>query len=160
MDVLLGEMFRHNAWATQKLLEHCAGLPAEDLEKTAPGTYGSIIATLRHISGAEERYLHRAEGTPRREEVMEKAELGLDDLRREAAGRAERWQRFLATDPDPDRVFLAKRPDGTEVGLKLRTLVVQAIHHGNDHRTHVCTVLGSLGLPVPDLDSWHFYDQG
>jgi len=158
MDIL-EELFRHNSWATQQLLEHCAALPPETLEKTAPGTYGSIIATLRHLSGAEERYLHRAEGTPRREEVMEKAELGLDELRREAVGRAERWQRLLATAPDPDRVIVSKQPDGTEIRIAVKTLLVQAVHHGNDHRTHICTVLGSHGLQVPDLDAWAFYRE-
>ncbi len=154
---VLEELFRHNAWATERLLEHCAGLPPEALERSTPGTYGSIIATLRHLSAAEERYLHRVEGSPRREEVLEKAELGLDELRREGAGRAERWQRYLAGAPDPDRIIVANLSDGREVRIAVKTFLVQAIHHGNDHRTHVCTVLGSHSLPVPDLDAWTFY---
>jgi hypothetical protein len=35
-------------------------------------------------------------------------------------------------------------------------LLVQAIHHANDHRTHICTVLGSHGIPLPEMDVWAY----
>ena len=35
-------------------------------------------------------------------------------------------------------------------------LLVQAIHHGNDHRTHICTVLSSHGVSVPEMDVWAY----
>lgn len=155
----LEEMFRHGSWATERLLEHCAGLPPETLEATAPGTFGSVIATLRHLSGADERYLCVLEGSPFRSEVMERANLDLPALRREAAQRAERWRLLLATRPDPGRVVTRIRPDGSEDAVTTRTLLVQAIHHGNDHRTHVCTILGGLGRDAPVLDAWTFYGE-
>ena len=34
--------------------------------------------------------------------------------------------------------------------------IVQAIHHGNDHRTHICTILGQNGIDYGDLDVWAF----
>jgi hypothetical protein len=36
-------------------------------------------------------------------------------------------------------------------------LLVQAIQHGNDHRTQICSTLGALGLDVPDLDGWEYW---
>lgn len=36
-------------------------------------------------------------------------------------------------------------------------LLLQAIHHGNDHRTQICSTLGALGEPVPDLDGWEYW---
>jgi uncharacterized damage-inducible protein DinB len=36
-------------------------------------------------------------------------------------------------------------------------LMVQAIHHGNEHRAQVCSTLGSLGHPVPDVDGWQYW---
>ena len=38
-------------------------------------------------------------------------------------------------------------------------LFLQAIHHGNDHRTHVCTILGALDLEAPDLSGWRYWDE-
>src|SRR5260370_40473953 len=31
-------------------------------------------------------------------------------------------------------------------------VLIQALHHGNDHRTHVCTILGHNGLTYGGLD--------
>jgi hypothetical protein len=45
--------------------------------------------------------------------------------------------------------------DGAE-GL----LLVQAVHHGNDHRTQICSTLGALGLEVPELDGWEYWARG
>ena len=153
------EFFEHNCWANQRLLEHCARLPAEALDKSVPGTYGSIIETLRHLGGAEERYLSYLEDRPHRRELWEKAKLDLPRLQETALDRAARWRELLAVEPDPAAVLVRKNPDGSEDRLTTRTCLVQAIHHGNDHRTHICTVLGAVGLEVPDLDAWHFYEE-
>ena len=36
-------------------------------------------------------------------------------------------------------------------------LLLQALHHGNDHRTHVCTILGAHGLPLADVSGWEYW---
>jgi hypothetical protein len=36
-------------------------------------------------------------------------------------------------------------------------LLIQAIHHGNDHRTQICSTLGALELPLPEIDGWDFW---
>ena len=49
---------RHDVWATQTLLERCRSLTKEQLQLTAPGTYGTIQKTLAHIVRANEGYLN------------------------------------------------------------------------------------------------------
>jgi len=39
-------------------------------------------------------------------------------------------------------------------------LSIQAIHHGNDHRTQICSTLGALGEEVPELDGWSYWATG
>jgi hypothetical protein len=34
--------------------------------------------------------------------------------------------------------------------------MAQAIHHADDHRTQMLSILGSRGLDVPRLDVWAF----
>ena len=34
----------------------------------------------------------------------------------------------------------------------------QAIHHANEHRAHVCTILGALGHEPPDVSAWGYAD--
>src|ERR1700737_3404380 len=49
---------RHDVWATEKLLERCRALRADQLQLTAPGTYGTIQKTFAHIVRANEGYLN------------------------------------------------------------------------------------------------------
>jgi uncharacterized damage-inducible protein DinB len=63
LDQPLIEAFRYNKWANLHLLDVCAKLSDEQLELTAPGTYGTISATLLHLFSAEQRYLRRLAGT-------------------------------------------------------------------------------------------------
>ncbi len=46
----LHDPIRHNAWVTTQILEFCRELDEQTLNATVPGTYGSILATLRHIT--------------------------------------------------------------------------------------------------------------
>ena len=46
----LHDPLRHNAWATIQILLFCRRLDAHTLHATVLGTYGTIIATLRHIT--------------------------------------------------------------------------------------------------------------
>ena len=30
------------------------------------------------------------------------------------------------------------------------------MHHGNDHRTHICTIFGAHGIDYGDMDVWAY----
>jgi len=36
----------------------------------------------------------------------------------------------------------------------------QAIHHANDHRSQIATLLTHQGIEPPDLDVWAYHDAG
>jgi uncharacterized damage-inducible protein DinB len=38
------------------------------------------------------------------------------------------------------------------VGVRL----AQALHHGTDHRSQICTALTSLGVEPPAIDVWDY----
>jgi uncharacterized damage-inducible protein DinB len=44
---LLDDAFAHHAWATTRLIDACLRLTPEQLATGVPGTYGSILETLR-----------------------------------------------------------------------------------------------------------------
>jgi uncharacterized damage-inducible protein DinB len=50
---LLADAFDHHVWATLTVLDACGSLTDEQLATTVPGTYGSILDTLRHLVGAD-----------------------------------------------------------------------------------------------------------
>src|SRR5512132_1294573 len=63
MTAVLLELLQHKTWATLTLLDYCLTLPAEHLEATLPGTYGSVTNTLRHLVQADQNFYRMLTGT-------------------------------------------------------------------------------------------------
>jgi hypothetical protein len=51
------------------------------------------------------------------------------------------------------------RDDGSESHAPLGIRLAQAIHHGSDDRSQVCTARTALGIEPPALDAWDHADQ-
>ena len=49
---LLDDAFAHHVWASLRLIDTCLVLTPEQLNAPVPGTYGSILETMRHWSEA------------------------------------------------------------------------------------------------------------
>ncbi len=152
----LRTMFRHHAWATLKLIDHCAGLSPEQLQRTAPGTRGSVIDTLVHLVAADQRYLSQMDGEHPVHRVHESEPATLVALRAAMGLQAARWQTLVDRAPHLT-VTIPARGGYPETPHAEDLLFLQAIHHGNDHRTHICTILGASGLEVPDLSGWAYW---
>ncbi len=153
MDELLIEAFRYNKWANLHLLDVCATLSDEQLLLTAPGTYGTISATLLHLFSAEQRYLRRMAGT--KPEINEREPAPSVAVLRQHAVRSGDGLIEAARRVTPDQTIEEER-DGHIMRLHLGVVLVQAMHHGNDHRTHVCTILGQHEIPYGDMDVWAY----
>jgi uncharacterized damage-inducible protein DinB len=151
----LVEAFRYNKWANLHLLDVCAKLSAKQLELTAPGTYGTIAATWQHLVGAERRYLWRLGGDQGRFAVRHKFP-GIDVLSKEAAVSGEQLIQ-LASRAKAGAKVVSRWKEGA-MRINVEVLLVQALHHGNDHRTHICTILGLHGIPYGDMDVWAYGD--
>lgn len=151
MDGPLVELLRHKTWATLQVIEFCRGVEDKNLDATVPGTYGTIRETLRHLVDAEERYLLTVTGE-RESEPLPEGAASLDELAERVSRLGPRWEN-LAQRPE-----LATREVTTRDGWLVAgsVPVAQAIHHATDHRTHVLTILGALGLGPPELDVWDF----
>ena len=147
------ELFRFNEWANEALIEFCRGLDEPTLQADAPGTRGSIQDTLVHIVAAQERYVgglgrprtggrvHESLGWPGFEELLESnRETGASLV-------------AAAAEEDPERAFTLQYQGRDEIVLA-RTFLVQAMHHANDHRTHICSILGAIGVEPPEVTGW------
>lgn len=151
---LLRDAFAHHVWATIRLIDACAELPPAQLETAAPGTYGSIADTLRHLVAADASYLAVIGGEP--EPPLDEARMGLEDLRAEMERHGDGWTRLLDRDLDPAAVLVRRRADGSETHAPLGIRLAQVLHHGSDHRSQVCTALTTLGVEPPAIDVWDF----
>jgi uncharacterized damage-inducible protein DinB len=52
-----------------------------------------------------------------------------------------------------------RREDGSETHAPIGIRLAQALHHGTDHRSQICTVLTTLGVEPPAIDVWDFGEQ-
>jgi uncharacterized damage-inducible protein DinB len=153
---VLQGLLGHHAWATSQLLHHCRSQGPELLEATVPGTYGTVLAILVHLLAAEQRYLELLTGELPADPLREGARPGLDELQARAEALAERWRRLLPRLHQLSLTLPARAPY-PELQRAELLLLIQALHHGNDHRTQICTILGALDLEVPDLDGWAYW---
>ena len=154
MTGTLLELFRHKTWATLQLIEYCQGLSEDDLNATIPGVFGTIRQTLQHLVDSEEGYF-RIVTTERPFEPLGEKPVPLADLARRISALAPRWE-VLAQDAS-----VADRACTTSDGWRVPGSVpmAQAIHHADDHRSHVLSILGARGLPTPEpngLDIWGY----
>jgi uncharacterized damage-inducible protein DinB len=154
---LLADPFAHHVWATLRLIDTCLSLGPEQLGRDVPGTYGSILETMRHLVGADSSYLFALTGgiVP----VIDEDQMDLPELRVAMEGNGAAWSSLLAADLDPDVVVVRHRDDGSESHAPLGIRLAQALHHGTDHRSQVCTALTILGVEPPAIDAWDFADQ-
>jgi uncharacterized damage-inducible protein DinB len=53
----LDDAFAHHIWASLRLIDACLTLTPEQLDAPVPGTYGSILETMRHFVGGDSYYL-------------------------------------------------------------------------------------------------------
>ena len=153
---LLDDGFRHNAWATLRLIDLCGTLAPEQLAAPTPGTYGSIHETLRHIVSSDGWYLSffRDEGVVR----FDGDDLPrVSELRAGTVSNGALWLEVLADAPDADQQIADVDGDVrffAPVGIRL----AQALHHGSDHRSQICTALTLIGVEPPDISAWAFGD--
>jgi uncharacterized damage-inducible protein DinB len=154
---LLDEAFAHHVWATTRLIDALEKLDPVHLDARIDGTYGSTMQTLTHLVDADERYLQRLV-TPTLASIGNGDIRPLADLRAEIQEHGDRWANMLdALDRGDLHAAVVGKSDYPDTDPAETMLLVQAIQHGNDHRTQICSTLGALGLDVPDLDGWEYW---
>lgn len=154
MTTLLDDAFAHNVWATLRLIDACSELSDEQLETSLPGTYGSILDTLRHVVASDAGYLNRL--SDGRHPRIEEADMRLSELRSVMEANGEAWTEILDAGPDPREMVTVRRDDGSAFGAPRGIRLAQVIHHGTDHRSQICTALTSLGIEPPPIDVWDY----
>jgi uncharacterized damage-inducible protein DinB len=153
VDSLWLETFRYHKWANLHLLGVCSDFTTDQLELTAPGTYGTIAATFLHLVGAEQGYLQRL-GGERRRLTRDTQFPGIASLTDHAVRSGDELI-AMAAKVEADDVIRAQFEEGP-VQVRSGIVLIQALHHGNDHRTHICSILGHHGLQYGEMDVWAY----
>jgi uncharacterized damage-inducible protein DinB len=152
---ILSAAFEHHVWATVSVIEACERLGEDLLQVEVVGTRGPIDETIRHIVGGDCAYLFILTGD--RSLAIDEETMSLRELRDEMERHGPAWQRYLSEAPDPAAlVEEIDESDGYRRTAPIGLRLAQAIHHGTDHRSQICTTLTSLGVRPPDIDVWAF----
>lgn len=158
----LEAMFEHHLWANLRLLGFCAQQSDAVLDAPAAvGTFGSVRETWVHLLANEQDYLDNEAWKVFAPWITVKATIfadrtwkGFDHLKGVAQETGQTWLR-LARDL-PDGTILEEVVDGEPVRTLAAVLLVQAIDHGTEHRTHIKTCLTQQGIEPPSIDSWQW----
>ncbi|HJS27324.1 MAG TPA: DinB family protein [Actinomycetota bacterium] len=157
---VLRAMFDHHLWATETLIDHLDRLPTERLDASVPGTYGSMIDTLAHTIDADSRYLLRLRN-PTPPIADDRVGVPIAQLRAEMSEHRRMWDEALSDlESGALHAAIRAREDYPDTDPAESMLLIQAIHHGNDHRTQICSTLGALDLELPEIDGWDYWARG
>ncbi len=151
---LLADALGHHVWATLRIIDACEALSEEQLATTVPGTYGTILDTVRHLVSADAGYLAFLSDDPSRDVDEEGLELSACRGIMEADGAG--WMALLERGLDPAAGGIRHRDDGTQSHAPIGIRLAQVIHHGTDHRSQICTALTTLGIEPPEIDVWEY----
>lgn len=147
----------YDNWATEKLAQFCAALPAAQRSLTTPGTMGTIEATLIHLVGAKERYASALRGTPVPEDgVRETTTKDLGQVVVRAKALSE-WFRGYAKGPiDVEQTITRRGADGSTQRMPAGILIAQFLHHGNEHRAQLGSIFGANGIEPPHYSAFNW----
>ncbi len=155
---LLPHLYRHHKWANLTLLDHLAALPAEDLDRRAPGGFGTIHETLFHMIANEGRFIDTLAG---HELIFNPLPAELPDcasLKRLAETQGDQLLEYARNLTEASRI--SGSFNGEPFSMPLYVPLFQAYNHGVEHRTNITSVLATYDLPTPGLDLWSFMDAG
>jgi len=150
----LVDLFRHNLWANLRLLDDCEGLSETQLDATVHGTFGSIRATLSHMTGAEESYVARLTGERLADALSEDAAAGIAELRAHLRRSGERLIQIAGRASEIGRIRVAWGGNVWQVPAGI--ILTQAINHATEHRAQINTILTQQGIEPPEIDGWAY----
>lgn len=155
MNETLLELLRHKTWANLLLIESCQRLGPEELAMSTPGTYGTVYETLRHLVDSDESYYATITGDPALAPMTDGTLLAQMAERVRHVGPL--WESLIQEGDVGTREIITG--DGWRMTGSIPA--AQSIHHSNDHRAHVLTILGANDIALDgieigeDFDVWH-----
>ncbi len=149
---ILSDAFAHHVWATIRVLDACATLDDEQLAIVVPGTYGSILDTIRHLVDGDVFYLNILRGGE--PEPFDPAASDIPTMRAVMKGHDAAWQRLIDGDLDPALDVVEHEASGYDTHAPLGIRLMQVLYHGTDHRSQVCTAFTVLGVAPPAIEGW------
>ena len=164
-QILLGGV-RNSAWADRNLLDGCAALTSEELERDFRISHGSILSTLRHTYDGERVWLlcltTTADLGTWRLPQGPAPELSLDTLRLEWPNLWRDYDGWLSevSDAKLEIELMLQLPGGVEQRFPRWKILRHVLEHSTLHRGQVVGMIRMLGHTPPANSPMDFYLAG
>ena len=147
-------MLDYQYWCRDRLLTAMEGMSDEELTQPNGFTYGSILGILAHSLGAEHAWFERMHGRQVNRETAPnhltiKTMEALQAHWQESEGA---WQKYMAEMDDPEREYVLRGRDGSDVTWKLWQLLTMISTHSKQHGSEAAEALTMVGHSPGDLD--------
>ena len=155
-DVTLSRLFRHMAWANNRLFMQLSTLPVEVLSYSAWNPEWSVGKIANHIVIAQGRLISRLQKVSAPEEIeFPLTSKGMADLAKRAESNDQKIQSFLDM-PEEMLTFIRY---GETVSFLSTSVIAQFVHHATEHRAQIADIMAINKMDVINLDSidlWSF----
>lgn len=148
-------LLQHHLWANLRILEACRQVPIDDLEATAPGTYGTIQATIAHMIESEYGYLRLMGWPGDQPAALQFDHTDLDQLGVLIRQRGEYLVELIGSIDASTHYEVTSH--GTTWQVPFSFFLTQLINHATEHRTNITTILAGVGIEAPETSGWVYY---
>ena len=155
MSETTARLFRHSAWASQRVYEAVTQLPLEALDAYVSDPQWSVGRILQHIVGGADWYVYCLTQTPLGDQ---KKPADMDDVRSLAVELAGYDEAIASQASLPDEYLTITEGDKSWQNLR-STILAEAIYHAAEHRTQLVDALEARGhktISLDSLDLWVF----
>jgi uncharacterized damage-inducible protein DinB len=154
-------LYAFNAWATNRIFDALALLPAEQCTRDMGASHGSIHGTLTHLVASEKKWLSYWVGRPDAA-MLTGAEVSttatLKTAWEETGFAIARWLGTL-TDRKLQEPFTMTTAAGTTHTHTITQALQHLVDHGTYHRGQVVTLLRQLGVTPPSTGMIGFFRE-
>lgn len=155
-DVTLERLFRHMAWANNRLFSQLSELPVKALSFSAWNPEWTVGKIANHIVIAQSRFISRLQKEdPYSEVEFPLTSIGMKDL---TAKSTENDLKILSLVNMPDEMLTFIRY-GEKVSFLSSSVLAQIVHHATEHRAQIADILAVNNMDVinlDDIDLWSF----
>ncbi len=154
---MLATLFDYSMWARDKMLGAMESLEESGLRQLpgeVKGVYGTVFDTLAHMAASEWLWVQRCLGespmrSPRGEDFNSLRNL-VDWWNGVHADTVQLLNGLSAADLEAELTYVG--PDGKRRTRKIWHMLLQVPNHQTEHRSQLATMLGNLGVEVPQTD--------
>ena len=150
-----------NAWATNRIFDALAALPAEDFTRDMKASHASIHGTLTHMVGAEKMWLSRLAGNADKAMIKPADVPTLADVKKTWEATGFNLAKFLGTMTDRklQETFSMTTATGQQLTQAYGDALQHMVDHSTYHRAQVVTLLRQMGHTPPSTTMIGFFRE-